>query len=288
MKSINPELTAAQIKEIIKKTATKEINGKQVDPRMGGCLNAADAVLWVINDMREKKGLKPPKLSKEYLINLSSLELKATDGPKDFTVTATVREVSEKGTTLSIDVSGSNYALKGDQTKTISSAGSVTWEITLGEDSDELTVKVKRLDTDGCAYIVLGGELKTEDLVGVWNGNVVGVNWSASSDLIRQYSAQTIEPEMGKQKDLTLNVTYISESAVGISLSVAGGKPIPTQTFSFSEGKLNSKFNAHMNNYTYEATVEQKGSKLVLTGTWASVNNMIKMNGTWTAEIEKK
>lgn len=288
MKAVNPELTAAQIKEIIRKTSSKEINGKQVDPRMGGCLKAADAVLWVINDMREKKGLEPPKLTKEYLTNLASLELKATDGPKDFTVTASAKEVSEKGTTFSIDVSGSNYVLKGDQTKSLSSAGSVTWDITLGEDSDEVTVKVKRLDTDGCAYIVLGGELKTEDLVGVWNGNVVGVNWSASSDLVRQYAEGQIEPEMGKQKHLTLNVNYINEGAVGISLNVTGGKPIPTQTFSFSDGKLNSKFNAHTNNYTYEATVEQRGSKLVLTGTWASVNDMIKMNGTWTAEKDKK
>jgi len=288
MKSIDPKLTAAQIKDIIKKTATKEINGKQVDPRMGGCLNAADAVLWVINDMREKKGLEPPKLTKEYLTNLASLELKATDGPKDFTVTASAKEVSEKGTTFSIDVSGSNYVLKGDQTKSLNSAGSVSWNISLGENSDEITVRVKRMDTDGCAYIVLGGELKTEDLVGVWKGNLKGENWSAENDLVRQYSESQLDAEMGVPKPMTLNVTYISEEAVGISFDVAGGNPISTQKFSFSDGKLSAKFFAHTSNYTFDASVRQSGNKLVISGTWASSNNMVKTNGSWTAEKDKK
>jgi len=291
MKSLNPELSAARIKDILMETASKTVNGKKVDPKMGaGCLNAADAVFWVIKDLWAQKGLKPNPLTKEYLLNLSSLELSATGGPNDFIVTATIKGAGEKGATFSIDVTGSNYVLKGEQMQSLKTAGSVSWDITLGENSEGVTVKVKRLDTDRCAFVVLGGEIKAEDLVGQWDGTVVLTGWSSPNALIKQYSAKVIDPEVGKPKSLTLDITFIDENNVGIALSVKNGKPIPAKTFSFEKEKLHSEFYFDVHNYTYDAVVEKQGNKLKLKGTWSTVtyNKTVYMNGTWEAELNKK
>lgn len=287
MKSLNPGLSANEIKEILKKTATKEINGKKIDANIGGGhLNASEAVLEVINDLRKKKGLKP--LTKQLLIEQATLDLNAAGGPKDFTVTASVKAVSDKGTTLDIEVGGSNFALKGDHSKTLSAAGSVSWDISLGEGSSGVTVKVKRLDTDGCGIVILGGEIKAEDLAGEWTGTVTPSNWSASSDMIRQRAAAVIDPVMGKPKSLTFNISYVDENSVGIALHVTGGTPISTQRFSFVKGKLHSEFFAQKNDCIYDATVEQQGKQLVLTGTWSTSNNAMSMNGRWEGSLEKK
>lgn len=151
MKSLNPKLSAAEIKNILTKTATKDFNGNKIDPRMGaGCLNAEDAVFSVIKDLK-----KDESLTKESLLNLASLELTAKGGPREFTVTASVKSVSAKGTKFSIDISGSNFVLNGSKEQKLSAAGSVSWDISLGEESKGVTVTVKRLDTDGCAIIFL-------------------------------------------------------------------------------------------------------------------------------------
>ncbi len=287
LKSLNPGLSANEIKEILKRTATKEINGKKIDTNIGGGhLNASEAVLEVINDVRKKKGLKP--LTKQHLIDLATIELVATGGPEDFTVTATVKAVSDKGTTLEIEVGGSNFALKGDHAKTLSDAGSVSWDLSLGKGSGGVTVKVKRLDTDGCGIVILGGELKTEDLVGEWTGTLTPAGWSASNDMIRQRSAGVIEATIGKPKSLTFNITLIDEASVGIALHVAGGTPISAQRFSFEKGKLHSEFFAQKNNFVYDAAVDQQGKKLVLTGFWSMINSAVSMNGSWEGSLEKK
>ena len=286
MKSINPDLKADEIKKIIIETGSTTVNGKQVPQNLGGrCLRADDAILRVINDLRKKDGKQP--LTKEDLLNLSNLGLKSSGGPKDFKITASVKSVfPDDGTPLEIDVAGGNFLLDGDKVKTLSSPGDATWTVTKPDNETILTVKVTRLDAGNCKTILLTSLIEAKDLAGQWNGTVVAESWSASSDLIRKYAAGTIEPEMGKVKTLTLDVTYKSEGSVGIALYVKGGKPIPTQTFSFNDGKLHSEFSMHMYKYTYNAAVTRQGNRIELSGTWSSNSGMINMSGTWSAGLD--
>lgn len=288
MKSLNPKLTAEQIKEILIKTASKKIKDKEVPPEMGaGCLNAEDAVFWVIKDLWNQKELKPNPLTKEYLLNLALFELVATGGPKDFVLTASIKGIGEKEAKFEIEISGTNYVLKGEKNKSLSSAGSISWEISLGDNSEGVTAKVKRLDVERCKYVILGGKVKAEDLVGQWTGTVIMTDWSTSSALVRQYSAGIMNAEVGKPKELLLDVRYIDDNSVGISMQVKGGKAIPTKTFSFVDEKLHAEFSAHFYNYVYDAIVENKGGKIVLSGTWTAVTNMLSTKGTWSAELKK-
>lgn len=205
MRSLNPNLSAAQIKNILTTSASKTINGKSVDPLTGaGCLNAEDAIFSVIKDLK-----KDESLTKESLLNLASLELTAKGGPREFTVTASVKAVSEKGTKFSIDISGSNFVLNGSKEQKLSAAGSVSWDVSLGEESKGVTVTVKRLDTDGCAIIFLSSMPEVSlsgkvtgfvdpghgDKTGVYVFNVIEgdakLNINGSGDAVLTYNYKT-------------------------------------------------------------------------------------------------
>ena len=290
MKSINPDLSAADIKRIISETASKKTYDKNLPSQYGaGMLRADDAVLKVINEMRKKKNL--PELKKEDLLNLSGIELKSTGGPEEFKVTATVKSVSEGGTPLEIEISGSNFAMGGDKKKTLNAAGSVSWDITYKEKKSKLTVKVKRLDTDNCKVILVGGTLKAEDLVGNWAGNVSYDDWSTPIDMARKEIEKNLLTKKGQPLPLNLTVSLLSENSLSFEMKVTGGYPMPPMTFSFSDdGSLSSSFVYKMVAYQYSAMVTDAGDKLNLKGTWNTnaTNGTMKMNGQWNAVLIKK
>ena len=290
MKSINPDLTAAEIKKILTETASRTINGNNISSEYGaGMLKADDAVLRVINDMRKKKNL--PELKKEDLLNLGDIILKSTGGPEEFKVTAEVKNVSEGGTTLEIEASGSNYAIAGDKKKTINAPGSVTWEITYKEKNSKLSVKVKRLDSDNCKVILLGGALKAEDLAGDWTGSVSYDSWSTPIEMARKEIEKRLLAKKGQPLPLNISVKFISDNRLSFKMQVTGGMPMPPMDFSFSEdGTINASFVYNMVSYNYTAKVTDSGDNLALKGTWNTnaTNGTMKMNGQWNASMPKK
>ncbi len=289
MKSINPKLTAEEIKKILIETASKTVNGIEVPSKLGaGCLRADEAVLRVINNLRIEEGKDPLKM--EDLIGLANLEVTSSGGPEEFLVTATINKTSpEGGTSLEIDISGGNYSMSEEKIKTINSPGSVGWTIKKPDLESILRVKVKRLDTDNCRVILLKSQINPKDLVGQWEGEVVAVGWSSSSELISKYTAPTIESVIGIPKPLTINVEYVDEKNLLIALKVEGGKAIPKQNFSFINNKLHSVFFFGMHTYTYDAIVKEENDKYTIDGKWTTVtyNNTVTMNGTWKC-LKKK
>jgi hypothetical protein len=154
LRSIDPKLTPAEIKKILTGTA-KEI--KEQDALIQGydqkLIQADDAVLHVIEKVTGKK------FDKNKLLAMSKVELKSDGSSPEFTITATVDAVGEKGTSLQMKCSGGDYAF-GDKVKTLSAPGSVNWSLTAPEKDKKLTVKVTRLDTKACKTILVGGETK--------------------------------------------------------------------------------------------------------------------------------
>ncbi len=153
LRSIDPKLTPAEIKKILTGTA-KEI--KETDPIKQTydqkLIQADDAVLHVIEKVTGKK------FDKNKLLAMSNVELKSDGSSPEFTITATVDAVGEKGTSLQIECSGGDYAFGGKTVKELSSPGSVSWSLTAPEKDKKLTVKVTRLDTKACKTILVGGD----------------------------------------------------------------------------------------------------------------------------------
>ncbi len=165
LQSINPKLTAEQIKEILKSTAAKGVSsGGKVTPipaGMGsGVLRVDDAVLKVINDLRVAKGLMP--FDKQTLLLMSRIELKATGGPGEYTVIAAIKAAGDKGTDIKLETSGAGVVV-GNSKQSLNSPGQVSWKIT---PEGPMFIKVIRLDSNGCAYL----NLANFDIAGTWQG----------------------------------------------------------------------------------------------------------------------
>lgn len=149
IRSINPKLSAEQIKTILAGTAAPGVVGKDVsipieDGMGSGVLNIENAGLKVVNDLRAEKGLSP--FNKDKFLALCTIDVKGKGGPEDFKITASLKEIGEKPVTVKIELLGEG-AIGGNSSKTLSAPGEVSWDVTIAKDS--ANVRVTRLDTGG-------------------------------------------------------------------------------------------------------------------------------------------
>ncbi|MHB0977441.1 MAG: S8 family peptidase [Candidatus Aquicultorales bacterium] len=159
IQSINPDLSAAEIKKILVDTASDTVTGPDlgevyVPSDMGaGVLRVDNAVLKVINDMRAKQKL--PALNKTILLAMSGISLYAEGEGTSWTAVAGLKAVSDKGTTVKIRLSGEG-SFSGNSSKKLESAGNATWKVTLIK-GKSCQIRVTRLDTGAWAYVDLDG-----------------------------------------------------------------------------------------------------------------------------------
>lgn len=170
MQSINPKLNADDIKSILVETAYGGVNNNEesilIPEGMGaGVLRVDEAVIKVINELREENNLEP--YDKEYLLNLALVNLKAEGSGKEYTLSASVIEAKLNKVNLSIEIIGEDYSLKGNKTKTVSIGETATWDIII---KNEVTVKIIRSDNRTCSTLVL----KPDDITSEANGDIVG------------------------------------------------------------------------------------------------------------------
>ena len=162
IQSINPELKASEIKEILEETAAP---GVTTEDRMthipygmeAGVLRVDAAVLRVIDALREENDLEP--YEREFLLDCSRVELEAEGSRDEFTIIASVEEAAGQRVELQIEISG-DYELEGKETKTVKVGEEAQWELVLEDDA--VFVKVIRLDTNACATMTLG-EIEEEE-----------------------------------------------------------------------------------------------------------------------------
>ena len=131
LKSLNPDLTAGEIKQLLVDTARPGVPTSSTDPNaqsqligpeMGAGILAIDqAVLQVINDLRADKGLEP--FTEDMLEKLGVVDAVAVTGEAgQYHVRGIVEATGEQGTGIKIEVSGTDYAIGGDTEQALGGA----------------------------------------------------------------------------------------------------------------------------------------------------------------------
>ncbi len=153
IQSVNPYLSAAEIKEILVKTAGPGVTGTErsvpIPTGMGaGVLRVDDAVLAAINRLRPS-GFQ---LTREALLARAMVQLVATGGPAEYTITATVPALAAASADLRLHLEGKGAA-RGRSAQTIAAAGSASWVVAV--EGEPVAARVTRSDTGGCAIVDL-------------------------------------------------------------------------------------------------------------------------------------
>lgn len=166
LRSIDPTLTPAEMKEIILASgrtsiASTDPDGDPVETpaSIGGRVLATDlAVLEVINRVRVRQGLEPLTIDELRARAVIDAVAVAGDRPGEYVVRGIVPGTGPDGVDVTIAVSG-QHALGGSTTQRLSGPGEVRWDLTLVEDRG--SIRVTRLD-NGAASIITIDPLRPE------------------------------------------------------------------------------------------------------------------------------
>ena len=208
LKSIDPELTAAEIKELLVRTARTSITrpdgaDQAIDAGVGGRVLAIDlAVFELVKQRRAELGLAPAELTPEQLAQLGSIDSVAvsTDDALTWDVRGIVAACDPPCTGVSIDVSADGVAIGGDTTQTLDAPGETTWSVTVGD--YPATIVVRRADNGAGSRITLGPSVE-----GTWLG---------TADLV--HTLFNLDPD--EQGSDTLVCNYSGQA----ELSIDGGQ----------------------------------------------------------------
>ncbi|MCG2767219.1 MAG: hypothetical protein L6435_02400, partial [Anaerolineae bacterium] len=125
-----------------------------VDPGLGaGVLRVDEAVLKVMKDLDES--LDAGHLEKLGVIDgLAISEESSNEEFNDYTIQASVGAVGQAGADVTIEVHGEGM-ISGSTSKHLGSAGESTWGLSLPADEKNVTVRVRRMDTQACSNILI-------------------------------------------------------------------------------------------------------------------------------------
>ena len=216
LQSINPKLTAAQIKEILVSTARDGVTVGEpgeagaktnlISDKVGGKVLALDeAVLKVINDLRAAKQPPLPPLDAALLEKLGVIDAIASTGdPSEYAVRGIVGATGEQGTQVEIDVSAEDFGIGGNTVQTLQGAGEANWSVTLSKDEGVITVT--RLDNGAGSRITI----EKFDLNGMWSGTFTVTNVTITDQEAAKKegcSAAILNAIKGKALPATMNIT---------------------------------------------------------------------------------
>ncbi len=292
--SINPNLSAGQIKDLLTQTA------RPGPPELGGKTLAIDAaVLEVINQQREKQGLT--RVTAEELENGAVVDAVAIsiDGePNTYTVKAILKVLpSVEGADVVI-TGTAGIEIDGETTQHLDQAGEAVWsKVYIPGDSASITVT--RQDSGASSVITF----EKFDLNGIWNGTFTitdiqmdeAAAQSASEQgcdfsFIEALKGQAMPARMDISVDEAGNGTAVmildasaidvgeggdvSARPLNMTVSYAGN----TVTFTLTEGGAGS--------WAMSGTVARNGTALVMEGSAAAGQEGLTMTAVWTVTKE--
>ncbi|MCL5264384.1 MAG: S8 family serine peptidase [Chloroflexi bacterium] len=237
IRSINPNLSAEQIRKVLEDTAAPGVTGEKqsvpIPQGMGkGVLRVDEAVLKVINDMRAVE--KKPPLTRDSLVKLTSIDGSVSSkNPKEFTVRASIAGVGEKGTEVSIQLMGEGM-ISSSSKKKLAAAGDVTWDVSILDEKKKPTVRLCRLDTNSCCDV----SLEVVELNGRWTGSLIiaDVKVAASEITIpdpfddtkpptvitKEDCEKAVKAQMGKPGNLSMEFQAQSSEAGTVVIATGG------------------------------------------------------------------
>ncbi|MCL5024985.1 MAG: S8 family serine peptidase [Chloroflexi bacterium] len=223
LRSINPKLTAEEIKQLLVATARRDVQNpdsketKMVPANMGaGVLRVDEAVLKVINDKLKTEGKQA--LDPKRLEQLASIEGSASSkSAKEYTVKAKLDAVGSEGTDVKAEIRGGGATVTGAPSKKLAAPGEVTWEVALQDEKKKPTVRICRLDTGACC----DANLEVIDLNGKWEGTMTMTDAKFSgSDIVipdpfddkkpptiikKEDCEQAIKTQLGNARPMTMD-----------------------------------------------------------------------------------
>jgi hypothetical protein len=193
LKSVDPTLTAAQLKELLTESARTTITrpdgtDQAIDPGVGGRALAVDEAVLRLIARRLGRDISTPALLDAFraeLGNLGTVSAVAVSGTgNDWTVTGFVDACHPGCTQLTIEVQGQG-AIGGTTTQAVPAApGEATWSVTLPQ--YPTTIIVRRTDNDAGSRILVD----RATLDGHWTGTASlnagsqdGTSWNATDPL---------------------------------------------------------------------------------------------------------
>jgi hypothetical protein len=288
LQSLNPQLSATQIKDILLATAATEVkDGDKTTPIAanlgGGILRVDKAALQVINEMRAKSA-KPP-LDWDTIEALAGLTAVASEAENDsHTVTALVGDVSEGGTSLVVTVL-SDGSISGNATQTLTAPGSVNWSVALNGGFGEISVQ--RTDSGvGCTLSV-----EPPQVDGLWAGEMVITSVEILQDEVVLDLGDGVETTMTKeeceallasdQEPSPISVTFASTSPGAGTVSGTAGEGVsPSGSWLLVGKTINFEMVAPGQPLpiSFEGTV----GEAVMEGTWDGSDEQMVVRGTFS------
>lgn len=300
IRSLNPGLSAAEIKEILVKAAGEGAAGTPDDPLSGtagtsspgpaapkglgaGILRVDKAILKVMNDLRAQKG--EPSLSEDAAAGLGAIDAVATTGePGEYTIRGIVAAVGSAGTDVEISLNGEG-GIGGSTRSHLDGPGEATWYVTLATDMG--TVIVRRLDNGAASVITLD----TIDLNGHWVGSLTVGSVTMPPDAGQQAKEEgcdlgLLESLPGQILPMTLDIAAdpggTGTAAVTLDGSKLGQKTsAETGSITWKGSSFTFKLSGQ-GNTSLTGRASRLGDTLTITGTLISRSQGIGIEGSWT------
>jgi hypothetical protein len=271
LKSLNPDLTGAQIKRIIDVTARQK-GGIRI-------LAVDEAVRFVIDLNRKLAGLPP--LSPEELRNRGVVDAVARplkDAPGEYLVRGIVQAVDEKaGTDLTISVDGGKV-IEGRTPRFLAKPGQLGWIIRLNETKG--TVIVRRTDTEAGSRILI----EPIDINGTWKGTFTFTRVDIDPELLKLAEEEgctidSLDSLKGKALPLTMVIRVDKKGRGEVVMtidmsSIKDKKGVPLES---EPQTLQFTYSGNVLTFKAEAGSGVKGS---MTGFAKKTGDIVTISGT--------
>ncbi|MBD3363527.1 S8 family serine peptidase [Candidatus Dojkabacteria bacterium] len=211
LKSINPKLSAMDVKRILVESADTEISNpnvseriKQVDEKIGGKVLRIDkAILQVLSELPEDQ--RPENISKDFLEKIGSIQVFAEpvkNDPLSFEIDAIIHAVRKEGTEITVDLNGDG-TLGGSSVRNIDKSTTLEWGFSFPAKDKSAQLLFTRKDSQACSRLVLSPDNNFE---GIYKGNL--------NVVLPNYSVVT-------QKDVNIEIAVIIDEENNVEISFA-------------------------------------------------------------------
>jgi hypothetical protein len=226
LKSINPDLTAKEIKDILINSADTKITNpallpkgvkeQAIDPGVGGRVMRLDNA--VIDQLKKVMGDKFDLKKLENIAKVTAKAIADKSDPLHFTIDANVPAVKDTGADINVTFSGEG-SLGGLSTQHIGAAGSLTWDWRFLSDKNTASIKVTRTDSGACSRI----SLKPNAMAGTYKGNL-HVAFPAAAQMMSKsafdLAATIVIDDAGAVKFTFADKGSVSQGGNGVSITV--------------------------------------------------------------------